>query len=33
MSFVCAGLVLFGMVLLRTAWISDDAYITFRTID
>jgi arabinofuranosyltransferase len=28
-----AGLVLLAVVLLRTAWISDDAYISFRTID
>ena len=24
---------LFAVVLVRTAWVSDDAYITFRTVD
>ena len=26
-------LLLYGVVLLRTAWLCDDAYITFRTVD
>ena len=30
---VCALLILYAIVVLRTAWLSDDAYITFRTID
>ena len=31
---ICVGLVVaFGIVLLRTAWLSDDAYITFRIVD
>lgn len=30
---VILGFVLFFVVLIRTAWISDDAYITFRTVD
>jgi len=28
-----AGLVLFAIVLVRTAWVGDDAYISFRTVD
>jgi arabinofuranosyltransferase len=32
-AFVIAWLALFAVVLVRTAWIGDDAYITFRTID
>jgi arabinofuranosyltransferase len=31
--FVVAGCVLFLLLLVRTAWLDDDAYITFRTID
>ena len=30
---VVLGMCFFGVVLLRTAWVCDDAYITFRTID
>src|SRR4029450_2783478 len=30
---LAAPLFLYGVVLVRTAWLSDDAYITFRTID
>ena len=30
---VAIGLTLFLLVLLRTAWVCDDAYITFRTVD
>ena len=30
---LCAALVAVGIVLIRTAWVCDDAYITFRTID
>lgn len=30
---VAVGLLLVGVLLLRTAWVNDDAYITFRTID
>jgi len=30
---VAALLVLFGVLVLRRAWLSDDAYITFRTVD
>jgi len=30
---VILGFVLFTIVLVRTAWVSDDAYITFRTVD
>ena len=32
-AFTIAWLSLFAIVLVRTAWIGDDAYITFRTID
>jgi len=31
--FVILLLILFTVVLLRTAWLADDAYITFRTVD
>jgi arabinofuranosyltransferase len=31
--FVVAGCVLFLLLLVRTAWLDDDAYITFRTVD
>jgi arabinofuranosyltransferase len=31
--FVVAGSVLFLLLLVRTAWLDDDAYITFRTVD
>jgi arabinofuranosyltransferase len=30
---LCGGLLLFVLVVIRTAWVSDDSYITFRTID
>jgi arabinofuranosyltransferase len=30
---VTLALIAFGVVLLRTAWLTDDAYITFRTVD
>src|SRR5262245_46425732 len=32
-AFECLWLSLFGLVLVRTAWVGDDAYFTFRTID
>ena len=32
-SLIVAVSLVFATVVLRTAWISDDAYITFRTID
>jgi len=31
--FVILLLILFTVVLIRTAWLADDAYITFRTVD
>lgn len=30
---VCFGLLIFAVVLVRTAWVCDDAYISFRTVD
>jgi len=32
-ALCCAALALFAFVLLRTAWLCDDAYITFRTVN
>jgi arabinofuranosyltransferase len=32
-SIVAAGALVFLLLLVRTAWVSDDAYITFRTVD
>ena len=30
---LAAAVLLYGVVLLRTAWLSEDAVITFRTVD
>ena len=30
---VFVGCLVFGVLLIRTAWLDDDAYITFRTVD
>ena len=30
---LAAAVLLYGVVILRTAWLSEDAFITFRTVD